>query len=158
MSASLASYGLENRTGRDEMPNANDASPKGPHVAATLATLAIGGAIAALLASASVPCAFARVLHQPCPGCGSTRAMLALARGDVAGAFVMNPAAPFMVGFAVILAGQGLSSMWTTGTFVGVGHGTLGRFAVRAMVACAVVQVLVWFARFFGFLGGPVPV
>lgn len=36
-------------------------------------------------------CLLKRFTGQPCPTCGSTRAVLAIGRGDVAGAFLFNP-------------------------------------------------------------------
>jgi len=46
------------------------------------------------------PCPFHALTGLPCPGCGATRAALALARGDVAQAFGWNPlvAAAFVLG------------------------------------------------------------
>ncbi len=38
-------------------------------------------------------CPVARFLHEPCPGCGMTRAIELLARGDVAGSLAMHPLA-----------------------------------------------------------------
>ena len=151
------------------MPNAN-ASPKHIEVSTTLrpsrrravgraALLAAAlGAVGFALASAKVPCGFARMLHVPCPGCGSTRAMLALASGDLQGLLRFNPLAPFMTALVVLLALQALLSVFTTGTFRGVGDGKLGALVARGMLVIAALEVLVWFARFGGFLGGPVPV
>ena len=36
-------------------------------------------------------CLFKMLLHVPCPSCGSTRAVMAVFRGDVAGALCLNP-------------------------------------------------------------------
>ena len=51
-------------------------------------------------------CPFHALTGVPCPGCGTTRAALALARGDVAAAFGWNPlaAAAFLLGAATCLA------------------------------------------------------
>ena len=38
-----------------------------------------------------VPCIFKGVTYVPCPGCGLTRAALALTRGDLGGALRLNP-------------------------------------------------------------------
>ena len=55
-------------------------------------------------------CGFRQATGLPCPGCGSTRALLALAGGDVAGAWRFNPLATTLtLGFA--LAG----GVWITG-------------------------------------------
>lgn len=116
------------------------------------------GAVVLLLASARVPCGFAHMFHVPCPGCGSTRAMLALASGDVHGFLRFNPLAPVMTLLVVLLAVQAFSSVLTTGTFRDVGHGRLGAIVSRGMILVATLEVVVWIARFGGFLGGPVPV
>ncbi|MEA2748398.1 MAG: hypothetical protein QOI41_2541 [Myxococcales bacterium] len=150
------------------MPNAN--APAERHEsAATMASaggrirraaifasaLAVG---AYLLAAAHVPCGFARIFHVPCPGCGSTRAMLALASGDLAGLVRYNPLAPFMTLLVVALAGQALASVLATGTFRRVGDGAIGMLVARGVMVIAALEVLLWIARFGGFLGGPVPV
>ncbi|MDZ7269726.1 MAG: DUF2752 domain-containing protein [candidate division KSB1 bacterium] len=46
---------------------------------------------AAPLAAALPPCLLHRLLHLPCPTCGSTRALLALGRGEIAVALAANP-------------------------------------------------------------------
>jgi hypothetical protein len=119
--------------------------------------LVLGG-VTFLLASAHIPCAFARMFHVGCPGCGSTRAMLALASGDLHGMVHFNPLAPLMTGLIVTLAVQAFVSVLTTGTFRYVGHGKVGAFVSRGMLIVAILELVVWFARFGGFLGGPVPV
>ncbi len=111
-----------------------------------------------LLAAAQVPCGFARIFHVPCPGCGSTRAMLALAHGDLAGLVRFNPLAPFMTLLIVALAGQALASVLSTGTFRRIGDGAIGLLVSRGVMVVGALEVLVWIARFGGFLGGPVPV
>jgi hypothetical protein len=42
---------------------------------------------------ASMPhlCVFQKLLNIPCPGCGVTRSILAMARGDTFSAFIFNP-------------------------------------------------------------------
>ena len=111
-----------------------------------------------LLASAHVPCGFAHIFHTPCPGCGSTRAMLALASGDLHAFVRYNPLAPLMTVLVVVLALQGLTSLLSTGTFRRVGEGTVGTLIARGALVIATLEFLVWIARFGGFLGGPVPV
>ena len=111
-----------------------------------------------LLAAAHVPCGFARMFHLPCPGCGSTRAMLALAHGDLHGLVHYNPLAPLMTLLVVALAAQALASVLATGTFHRVGDGTIGLVVSRGVMVVGALEVLLWIARFAGFLGGPVPV
>ena len=142
------------------MPNAN-ASTLAPRSARVVRAAIFVGVLAAavfLLGAADVPCGFARVFHVPCPGCGSTRAMLALLRGDIHGLVRYNPLAPFMSAMLAALCLQALSSVLATGTFRRVGNGTIGGIVALGMVTVAALEVLLWFARFGGFLGGPVPV
>jgi hypothetical protein len=138
------------------MPNPNASTfTSRARAAAFVGVLA---AVAFLLGSAHVPCGFARMVHMPCPGCGSTRAMLALASGDLHGLVRYNPLAPFMTALVVVLAVQAFSSLLATGTFRRVGDGRVGTLVSRGMIVVAALEVLVWVARFGGFLGGPVPV
>jgi hypothetical protein len=115
---------------------------------------ALGGA----LWMKAVPCAFARLFHQPCPGCGSTRSVLALALGDLDGVIRNNPLGPLMAALMGVLAVQAVTSMFRRGDLLGMGEGRLGKLAKRGIMAVAVLEVLVWIARFFGLLGGPVAV
>jgi hypothetical protein len=149
------------------MPNAN-ASPAAPDRAdpptifvrarRTLLLAAGLATVAFTLAAGHVPCGFARVFHMPCPGCGSTRAMIALASGDLHGFLRHNPLAPFMTLIVVVLAFQALSSMLTTGSLRRVGDGAVGALVTRGVLVVAVFEVALWLARFGGLLGGPVPV
>jgi len=116
------------------------------------------GTFGFLLVSVHVPCGFARMFHTPCPGCGSTRAMLALFSGDVASMIRFNPLAPFMSALVALLAAQALASVFTTGTLRRTGDGAIGQVVSRGVLLVAAVQVALWLARFAGFLGGPVPV
>lgn len=141
-------------------PSAASRAPRSPwsRVLASAAT-GIGLAAAAwVLASARVPCGFARVFHVPCPGCGSTRAMLALAHGDLAGLLRHNPLAPMMTLFVVLLSVQALGSVLATGTFARVGDGRVGLVVSRGVLLVGALQVVIWVARFAGLFGGPVPV
>lgn len=114
--------------------------------------------VAFLLGAVHVPCGFARLLHLPCPGCGSTRAMLALASGDWSSVLRYNPLAPFMTLLVVLLAAQALASVVRTGTLSRVGDGVIGLVVSRGILVVAALEVAVWLARFGGLLGGPVPV
>ena len=150
------------------MPNANAPTPTAPiasiappaamRIRRAAILVSVLGGVTYLLAAAQVPCGFARIFQMPCPGCGSTRAMLALASGDLHGLVRYNPLAPFMTLLVVALAGQALASVLTTGTFRRVGDGTVGMVVSRGVMVVAALEVLVWVARFGGFLGGAVPI
>jgi hypothetical protein len=100
---------------------------------------------------------FARVTHHPCPGCGLTRATLALLHGNVGDALQFHPLSiiisPLVIGFVVykswlyIVKGR----WWQIDKRGGV-------WSTRASTALVIVTIAVWIARFFGLFGGPVPV
>ena len=119
---------------------------------------AVLGVFVCLLASAHVPCGFARIFRMPCPGCGSTRAMLALAHGDLTSLVRHNPMAPFMTMLVTVLTLQAFASLVATGTFVRVGDGGIGKLVSRGAIVIGLLEFVIWAARFGGFLGGPVPV
>jgi hypothetical protein len=123
-----------------------------------LLTVAGLGAAFALLYAGAVPCVFARVLHLPCPACGSTRAVLALAHGDLEGVLRMNPLGPVAAVLLGFFAVQAVASVLRRGDFQAVGEGPLGAIAKRALAAVVVLEIVLWIARFFGAFGGPVPV
>lgn len=148
------------------MPNANATLDAAPAYVRTRADryvragifAAVLGVFVFLLSSAHVPCGFARIFRMPCPGCGSTRAMLALAHGDVASFVRYNPMAPFMTLLVTVLVVQAFASLVTTGTFKRVGDGGVGALLSRGAIVIGVIEFVIWVARFGGFLGGPVPV
>lgn len=115
-------------------------------------------AVIGLAIAFSVPlCPFAVLTGQPCPGCGLTRATLALLRGDVAGSLHFHPLAmiisPLVAGIVAydvavyVRRGRSAATQTLQGRWVTVGAVVLGAVAVA-----------VWVARFFGWFGGPVAV
>ena len=104
-------------------------------------------------------CPLARVLGVPCPGCGLTRATLALAHGELQHALELHP-------LVLVLAPLFIWAM----TSVAIGYVRGPRparparvwLASRSVTALASVLMLatlgVWGARFLGCFGGPVPV
>ena len=112
----------------------------------------------ALLYAKGIPCAFARIFHTPCPGCGSTRSAVALLHGDLDGVLRYNPLGPVMAVLIGVLAAQSLVSVLVHGDFQGAGEGRVGRVVKRGIVLVGALEVVLWITRFFGVLGGPVPV
>lgn len=122
-------------------------------VAAGLVALAFA---LALLDTPLCPTAF--FFGVPCPGCGLTRASLALLRGDFAAALRFHPLAPLLAPLFAVALGKVLvdyvraappraSATWWT-----------SRSATLLASALLVLVFGVWLARFAGYLGGPVRV
>lgn len=123
--------------------------------AARLAAVAIvlGGAVLFELPL----CPFAIVTHYPCPGCGLTRATLALLHGDVADAYHLHP----LVFVMAPLVGAGI--LFNAASYLRDGRWSAsealsGRLATAGAIALGVLMLTLWIARFFGAFGGPVPV
>ena len=105
-------------------------------------------------------CPMASSFGVPCPGCGLTRASLALLHGDVREALHFHPLvwllAPLFVGFMSSAAFDLVRDTskprsrsivhWNNRLLTLVATGTL------------LLTLGVWLARFAGYLGGPVPV
>jgi hypothetical protein len=127
---------------------------------------------APLLAALAVDlplCPLAAITGLPCPGCGLTRATLAAVGGDFAGALRLHPlvfwVAPIygLLGAALIV---GYVQAPHTASAANAGKRRsdfvtrvlLGR--VTSVIAALTIALLltVWILRFFGLLGGPVPV
>lgn len=88
------------------------------------------------------------VLGIPCPGCGLTRAGLAVARLDFASAQHLSPLAiPLVV----------VTALMVLTAFV-ARDGTWKRAANIVLVSFGVALLVVWALRFAGFFGGPVPI
>ncbi|HMI86718.1 MAG TPA: DUF2752 domain-containing protein [Polyangiaceae bacterium] len=122
------------------------------HRAGLVALAGVAGA--ALLFSPVKLCLVALALRIPCPGCGMTRATVALLRGEVAQAIALHPLSPVIVPCA---------TGWIVAQTVGYvrGRGTLRGARIPRSVellaaALAFLLLGVWVARFFGFFGGPV--
>lgn len=94
----------------------------------------------------------------PCPGCGSTRAVLALLHGDLEGVVRYNPLGPVVAVLIGVLALDVLRSVLLHGDVRSAGQGRLGGTIKLGVLLVAGLEVVLWVARFFGVLGGPVPV
>jgi hypothetical protein len=121
---------------------------------------ACAGAFALAVHSDFPLCPLAGSFGIPCPGCGLTRATLALLHGDVRGALHLHPLVllltPLVVGAAAAAAWNLLRpsrpSPPNRATFAN------GRAMTVLATVVLVLTVGVWLARFAGFFGGPVPV
>jgi hypothetical protein len=113
--------------------------------ASLLWLLGAGGAVAA---TALLPihgeCGFRFLVGAPCPGCGMTRACLALARGDVAASLALHP-------LALPFAGAALGALVLAIREGATGRPFLRDLAERRGTALAIAAVgalaLVWILR-----------
>jgi hypothetical protein len=115
----------------------------------------------AALAAAQVACVAAGVggwlcplqsaLGIPCPGCGLTRATVALVRGEFAAAFNLHAFAPVLLLCLALLAVAGLLPAARREAFAGL----VGRFERRTKVSYVVLGALLlyWSVRLL-FLPG----
>jgi hypothetical protein len=98
-------------------------------------------------------CPTAMLAGVPCPGCGITRATLALCHADVAGALRMNPLA------LVVVPASALLFAYSAFFYVRDGRTRLGeRGPTIVGVSIGVGLTVVWALRWFGLFGGPVPI
>ena len=104
-------------------------------------------------------CPMAGLLGIPCPGCGLTRATLALVRGDLPAAYHFHPLvfvlAPLYIGLLATAAWEFVSGPVPNRAPL---FDVTSRRATLAAATLLVLVVGVWGARFLGFFGGPVPV
>jgi hypothetical protein len=104
-------------------------------------------------------CPVAALLGVPCPGCGLTRAALALAFGDLAGAVGWHPLSPVLIPSGAWLGWRELARAALRGEPVARSRRAASERLVGVFAGSLVASVLVvWIARFFGAFGGPVPV
>ena len=116
--------------------------------------------LAALVVSTHVPfCPMAAVLGVPCPGCGLSRATLALLRGNVRQAFHLHPLV-FVIAPAFIWAVGSAAYDYVRGprAYHAPHPWLTSRLATVLASLLLVATLSVWGLRFFGYFGGPVPV
>jgi Protein of unknown function (DUF2752) len=117
-------------------------------------------AAALLVALSDTPlCPTALVLGIPCPGCGLTRATLALLRGDLRAAVGFHPLAPVLVPLLAGVFGKALFDYVRGAPPTPPARAWwAGRTAVWLSSALLALLLGVWLARFAGYFGGPVAV
>jgi len=131
-----------------------------PRARRTLVALGLVGAGLAFAFLGPPVCPTALFFGIPCPGCGLTRATLALLHGDVGTALrlhplvlVLTPLFAYALGVSLVDYVRGVPaaparlSAWFS-----------DRTRYGAAFALLVVALGVWGARFAGYFGGPVPV
>ena len=128
---------------------------------ARLALLATGAAAFAVAVWTEFPlCPLASSFGIPCPGCGLTRATLALLHGDVAAALHFHPLVwlltPVFVAFVGMSGFELLREPARPRAKPRINW--LGRGPTLLALGLLVLSLAVWLARFAGYFGGPVPV
>jgi Protein of unknown function (DUF2752) len=123
--------------------------------------MALGAGLFALAVHSDFPlCPLASSFGVPCPGCGLTRATLALLHGDLAGALRLHPLVLLIAPLVAVLLSAGILDLLRDPTR-GPRKPYL-RWSARTLstVATALFALTlgVWLARFAGYFGGPVPV
>ena len=117
--------------------------------------------LAALAALTDTPlCPTAFFLGVPCPGCGLTRATLALLSGDVHAAMRLHPLVFVLAPLFGGALGAGLID-YVRGPRVRVPSPRTWWTERTGLVLASALLVLVvgvWALRFAGYFGGPVPV
>jgi hypothetical protein len=126
----------------------------------TRRALVLSGLVAALgvLLALRVPtCPTALFFGVPCPGCGLTRATLALFAGNVGEALRLHPLVPILlpvfllaVGHAALEYVRGPAPRLRRSLFS-------GRWVTPVALVLGAVMLGVWGLRFAGYFGGPVP-
>ena len=121
--------------------------------------LGLAGIFGLITVSGLPICPMAGVLGIPCPGCGLTRATLALAHGDFQRAFSFHPLvfvlAPLFIAAVSNTALEyvrGPSPRRTATPWLASRTKTAIAWVLLAATLC------VWAARFLGYFGGPAPV
>jgi len=100
------------------------------------------GEVPALTGGGFVICAFKRTTGISCPGCGMTRAMAALARGDLWSALQLHPFAPLLLVESVLLWLMGARSLLRRGVL-----DLPSKLIERLIVWQGAALLVLWIAR-----------
>jgi Protein of unknown function (DUF2752) len=122
-----------------------------------LRLLGVGAVIGAAVIFKIPLCPFAVLTRHPCPGCGLTRATLALLSGHWADAVHLHPLAPILSPLVGLMLAYNSLSYVRTGRFT-LAEGLRGRLFTAAVTVLGAAMIGVWMARFLGAFGGPAPV
>jgi Protein of unknown function (DUF2752) len=124
--------------------------------AALVALVWAAGALPVLTGTAFCP--VARFFHVACPGCGMTRALAAMARGDVAGSLRLHALAVPTLGAEVLFAAVTVLATFTLGAPWELVRARWGRASLVLVGAVFALDVVLWALRALGAFGGPVAV
>ncbi len=119
--------------------------------------LAVAALLGGMITLGLLPCPFALVTRHPCPGCGMTRATLALLRGDLRSALHFHPLVLVILPTLIVFFGVNGLMYLRRGSWNYLDSKS-GKWWNRAIWLYAAVALAVWISRFFGAFGGPAPV
>lgn len=85
-----------------------------------------------------IPCLFHLVTDVPCPGCGMTRACLAITHGHFGDAWHYHPFSFLIIGLAI---GAAFSPIWFKNAWNRCSSGTRNLIAVSGIVLCFFVWI-----------------
>jgi hypothetical protein len=115
--------------------------------------------LCALVLALDAPlCPTATFLGVPCPGCGLTRATLALLHGDLRAAVRLHPLSPLIAPLFFALVATAAKTYLEGPPATPPAHRMPTRWLNLAAWFLFLLVFGVWVARFFGAFGGPVPV
>jgi hypothetical protein len=123
-----------------------------------LGVLTLASVFAVIVVERLPFCPMATLFGVPCPGCGLTRATLALLRGDVRGALGLHP---LVLVLAPVFGAAVLSSAlgYIRGPSSARPRSWLASRDASLIAGALLLATLgVWGVRFLGYLGGPAPV
>jgi len=103
-------------------------------------------------------CPTATFFGIPCPGCGLTRATLALAHGHLGAAVALHPLAPVISPLFAWLAAKAALDYVRGDREQRGDDARRARWTTRLGATLLMALLFVWAARFFGAFGGPAPV
>lgn len=126
-----------------------------------ISLLAVAAALFGVAVWSDFPlCPIAGSLGVPCPGCGLTRATMALLHGDWQGALRFHPLvwllSPVFGGFVAVASWELVRDPNRARSKARINW--TGRGTTTFALAVLVLTFGVWLARFAGYFGGPVPV